>query len=205
MGHLVTKGKYDEAERQFKAALSLYRPATSSPLIKAITCALPPAMELLSSGEEPSHSHAASPLSLPQQQTTTAFASPFSPITAVDLLNHEGQKQEELEERERKRLRDELRLSKLGSTDSHGLQAIILLPPSPASYMQGGHPIPMIMIVCQVAACLDHLGSLLTTRGKYIEAFSLHSTSLEMKQKLLGSRHVTGDFPSALHCSRGPG
>jgi hypothetical protein len=43
---------------------------------------------------------------------------------------------------------------------------------------------------------LDHLGALLTIRGKYMEAFSLHSTSLGMKQKLLGSRYDPGLHPT---------
>lgn len=50
---------------------------------------------------------------------------PQSPLVlGIPNLDEE----QEFEERERQRLRDELKLSKLGSTDSHGLQVSCTFP-----------------------------------------------------------------------------
>jgi hypothetical protein len=105
--YLFLAGKYDEAERQFKAVLSLYRPTTSSPLINAITRLSPPS-ELISGS-----SLASTPPSL-------------ASVMAAGLPANLDQEIEVDEEMERQRLRDELKLSKLGSTDSHGLQVRVV-------------------------------------------------------------------------------
>ena len=52
--------------------------------------------------------------------------------------------QQEVEERERQRLRDELKLSKLGSTDSHGLQTLF-----PNSFTR------FIIIIIPIMNCMN--------------------------------------------------